>query len=59
MTTNHKTSEIITLSDLFNWMHTMIASGAMKFQSSVEVPEVRSMAAMANGKVGMESLEIG
>ena len=58
MTTNHKTPEIITLSDLFNGMCTMIVLGAMTFQASVEVPEVRSMTAMANRKVGMESLEI-
>ena len=32
MTTNHKTPEIITPSDLFNGMHTMIALGAMTFQ---------------------------
>lgn len=59
MTTNHKSPESITPSDIINWMHTMIALGAMKLQASVEVPEVRSMTVMANGKVGMESLEIG
>ena len=60
MTTNHKTPpEIIAPSDLFNGMHTMIALGAMHLQASVEVPAVRRMAAMANRKVGSESLEIG
>ena len=57
-TIDHKAPEIITSSDFFNWMHTMIALGAMKLQAGAEVPEVRSMAAMVDGKVGMESLKI-
>ena len=59
VTSNLKTSEIITPLNFFNWMHMMIALGAMHLQASVEVPEVRRMTAMANGKVGSESLEIG
>ena len=58
MTSNNKSLEIITHSDLNNWMHTMMTLRAMKLQASAEVPEVRSMTAMANRKVGSESLEI-